>query len=72
MYIRTLVYTLIYLCTYTNIYIRTHVYTLIYVCICIGVCESIRRVYIWIAEVLYLINDLTLTPGPETVLQGRN
>jgi len=50
-------------------YIRTHLYTLIYVCICVGVCESIRRICIWIAWLLYPINDFTLTPGPEIVLQ---
>ena len=36
-------------------YVRIYLYT----CVC-------KRMCIWIAEVLYLINDPTLMPGPKT------
>ena len=34
-------------------------------CISIHTCVC-KKTCIWIAEVLYLINDPTLTPGPKT------
>jgi len=46
-------------------------YGYIYTCVCVYANICIR-IYIWIAELLYLSNDLALTPGTQTVLQVRN